>query len=273
MMCEILIKCIDHTHPDNEKDRRGAYKRGDIVLVMEDGHTWGSEENPVTGTKFYILKIPGLEKLTLVDYTKSWYRRIQYSVVASNNSQDRHRIKIEATEFNANTGEGKITKAMAENFLTSWGGTVQSFGDNYVTFDITILNAIKTNKFWHGHYYNLGVAEINYEQGAGVHTIRVDYSGLPDMTPEKKENVKKWISARFNNLIHDPDEYVFTGDIHRSVVIDEFKSDIKWYLERPIVRRKFNFGTVVMNAIEAAGGVYTATQVEMMTYINNKMTE
>ena len=56
-MCEILVKAIDHVHPDPVKDRRGAYKRGDPVLVMPDGHEWGNEERL---PRFIVLKIPGL---------------------------------------------------------------------------------------------------------------------------------------------------------------------------------------------------------------------
>ncbi len=56
-MAEILIKAIDATHPDPEKDRCGCYKMGDPVVVMPDGHVWGNEECLPT---FYVFKIPGL---------------------------------------------------------------------------------------------------------------------------------------------------------------------------------------------------------------------
>ena len=36
-MAEFLIKAIDDTHSDPVKDKRGSYKRGDIVQVYEDG--------------------------------------------------------------------------------------------------------------------------------------------------------------------------------------------------------------------------------------------
>ena len=36
-MCEFVIKRIDATNADPEKDIRGCYKRGDIIAVMEDG--------------------------------------------------------------------------------------------------------------------------------------------------------------------------------------------------------------------------------------------
>ncbi len=42
-MAELLIRLKDNTHPDAVKDRM-CYKRGDIVVVMPDGHQWGSAE-------------------------------------------------------------------------------------------------------------------------------------------------------------------------------------------------------------------------------------
>ena len=56
-MTELLIKAIDATHPDPEKDRRGCYKRGDIVQVYEDGRC---TEPPSPDSKMVIVKVPGL---------------------------------------------------------------------------------------------------------------------------------------------------------------------------------------------------------------------
>lgn len=56
-MAEILIKAIDATHPDPEKDRRGCYKRGMPVVVMPDGHQWGKDERL---PKFVVIKLPGV---------------------------------------------------------------------------------------------------------------------------------------------------------------------------------------------------------------------
>jgi hypothetical protein len=55
-MAELLIKARDATHADAEKDRRGCYKRGDVVVVMDDGHEWGAKEGP---PNFVRLRIPG----------------------------------------------------------------------------------------------------------------------------------------------------------------------------------------------------------------------
>jgi len=69
-VCELLIKAKDHTHPDPTKDRRGAYKRGMVGAVCEDGHSWGRLESKqqwiaegndpaLWHDKTVIVKIPG----------------------------------------------------------------------------------------------------------------------------------------------------------------------------------------------------------------------
>lgn len=56
-MAEILIKAVDATHSDPDKDRRGCYKQGMPVVVQPDGHQWGSAEGL---PNFVILKLPGI---------------------------------------------------------------------------------------------------------------------------------------------------------------------------------------------------------------------
>lgn len=54
-MAELLIKAIDATNPNPEKDIRGCYKRGMIVEIRPDNCGYGSSEGlPL----FYKIKIP-----------------------------------------------------------------------------------------------------------------------------------------------------------------------------------------------------------------------
>lgn len=69
-MAELLIKAVDATHADPEKDVRGCYKRGDIVLAMPDGHEWGAKEGLPT---FVIVKVPGLNHTKVQAYLDSAY--------------------------------------------------------------------------------------------------------------------------------------------------------------------------------------------------------
>lgn len=64
-MAEILVKAVNATHSDTDKDRSGCYKRGMPVIIMPDGHSWGGEERL---PKFILIKVPGIS----VDLVKKY---------------------------------------------------------------------------------------------------------------------------------------------------------------------------------------------------------
>jgi hypothetical protein len=61
-MAELLLKARNAQHADPDIDRHGCYKRGDIVVVMPDGHQWGTKEGL---PNFVKIKIPGLNHETV----------------------------------------------------------------------------------------------------------------------------------------------------------------------------------------------------------------
>jgi hypothetical protein len=68
-MAEILIKAVDAHHPDPAVDERGCYKRGYPVVVMPDGHQWGSAEGLPT---FYVIKLPTVTVEQVQKYIDQW---------------------------------------------------------------------------------------------------------------------------------------------------------------------------------------------------------
>jgi len=68
-MAEILIKAVDATHSNTDKDRRGCYKRGYPVVVMPDGHPWGFEEKL---PKFVVIKVPLISVDKVQKYIEQW---------------------------------------------------------------------------------------------------------------------------------------------------------------------------------------------------------
>ena len=63
---EILIRRNNNTDPTSTTKDQMLYKKGDMVVVMPDGHTWGRMEDPtkhpggVAGCGFVIVKVPGV---------------------------------------------------------------------------------------------------------------------------------------------------------------------------------------------------------------------
>ena len=56
-MARLLVKAVDYTCSDPETDKKAAYKRGDVVVVMPDGHVWGNAEGL---PKFERVDLPGV---------------------------------------------------------------------------------------------------------------------------------------------------------------------------------------------------------------------
>lgn len=56
-MAELLVRVRDKTSPDLYKDVR-LTKRGDVIVVMPDGWTWGSGE--LTNPDWRIVKLPNV---------------------------------------------------------------------------------------------------------------------------------------------------------------------------------------------------------------------
>jgi hypothetical protein len=69
-MAEILLMAINKTHSNPTKDMAGCYKRGDPVMVRDDGYLWSVEESkaPINGGVFVIIKIPGVLRSKVEKY-------------------------------------------------------------------------------------------------------------------------------------------------------------------------------------------------------------
>lgn len=67
-MAEILVRAFDSTHADPKIDLAGCYKRGDLVVVADDGHEWGASERL---PKFWQVRITNVSKAQAEKYTAS----------------------------------------------------------------------------------------------------------------------------------------------------------------------------------------------------------
>jgi guanylate kinase len=69
-VAELLIKAGDAVNTNPTKDARGCYKRGDFVVVFDNGWPWGAEElkAPINGGKFVVIKITDVT----ADQVRAW---------------------------------------------------------------------------------------------------------------------------------------------------------------------------------------------------------
>jgi hypothetical protein len=125
-MCELLVKARNAQHDDPEKDRRGCYKVGHIVVVMDDGHEWGREE---TLPNFVKVKIPGLSADVVRDLIAEQREDDAGVPLTDANGLPqryrRRRWRIRVADIPANirntlltTGEVTVTRAQIRNYVS-----------------------------------------------------------------------------------------------------------------------------------------------------------
>lgn len=57
-MCELLVRIVDKVHPDPYIDANHSTKRGDVIVVRDDGHVWGQAE--ISNPDWIIIKVLGV---------------------------------------------------------------------------------------------------------------------------------------------------------------------------------------------------------------------
>jgi hypothetical protein len=224
------------------------------VVVQPDGHTWGNSECP---PEYVILKIPGVDPSTVVPHTRPWATKVRLDVLSSTPSTDTHTIRVSAVGFNPNSGEGKLTRAKVEGFLLAWGATGVSVADNAVTFDIRIIDAITSTRFW-GELELDGVSfsEQGYTPTTGTHRISLDYSGKVFESAKERTACVRKVQENATLVSHDPAARVIVLDVRRATVRDEFMEEVKRKSEGTILRRRrFRISESLMAEAEAAGGI------------------
>lgn len=258
-MAEFLIKSDSETAAQR-------YWRGDIINVYEDGRI---TEPPASG--MVVVKVPGLDVPTAELQNEEWWFRLGFTILTSDLPNDTFTIKAEATEYNPNSGVGKLTQGKIENFLQKWGATGISFASSAVTFSIKILDAIKSTGFWGGaDVTGLTLNEISYTQATGTHRCRVNYTNSA-LTAQQLKDAIAQVGATF--VSENIGNKTITFDVTRQNVQDQFYADVKRRTEGMIVRRKYHISEAAMTAIEAAGGYVTVSLAEYNTYWKNKLTE
>jgi hypothetical protein len=57
-MVEILVRTKDEYNdlPDLTKYQKGRYFKGDVIVIMPDGHTWSDSERNANNTRIIIMK-------------------------------------------------------------------------------------------------------------------------------------------------------------------------------------------------------------------------
>jgi len=248
----------------NEDKPGFGIKRGDVVEVRANDSPYSSMERL---PDFIIIKIPELLLSAIEEYQTGWNLDIDFEIVNYDAALDGYRIKAFSTNASV-SGKGYLSIQQIENFLLRWNATVLLTSQNEVIFDIWIFNAIKSPVFWdeRPNVDNVVFSE-SYDQGSGIHEITADYSAL-NLNPTY---VERYVRFKADEIIsHSNREIVFT--ITRNNVFSEFKEDIKRKLKKVMIgKRLYYFGSGVVDTVISQGGVITATESELESYIKSKL--
>jgi hypothetical protein len=246
-----------------KQDKPPHYK-GDIVEIRASGTPFGGAEPDA----FVMVEVPDIPMDDFEGYNLAWQREIEFGVVTSDPATDGFRLRLYSST--ANNGLGSIAREDVESFITAWGGSVHSYADNEVVFDITIYDALTAPAFWEIPDIAAQVVftELSYDQATGVHRIQADYSALGN-NPTYVERYAK----RMGLTIVSHSSKVLTYDAERSTVNNAFQKDLKEKARKQVARRRYHIADSVVDTIISNGGTYTTDKATLLNYVKDKVTE
>jgi hypothetical protein len=65
-MAEMLVRLVDKNNHDNPVKHAQLTKRGDVIVIMDDGHPWSPAE--LAGDPWRVVKVPGVPIADLSAY-------------------------------------------------------------------------------------------------------------------------------------------------------------------------------------------------------------
>ena len=258
---ELLVKAISASHSDIGKDRRGCYKKGYPVVVMPDGHEWGSSE---CLPNFVVVKCPEVAVDTARAYIGEWKDDFQYTVVSQSAAQGRYTVRVHELNMSV-SGANKMTAGKVSAYLTKWGGANMSYTDPYYQFDFRLWPAVQSEAFWGRDVSGITFTLVSYNSTSGIGRIQ---AVVPQAT--NPDEIMRKITERGGAMASSTHPtYVF--DIERSDILTRFRADVKMRLEQTYCRRKHYFTEAQVDTVIAAGGTITLTRTQLLNAIKNKL--
>ena len=247
-----------------KQDKPPHYK-GDIIETRASGSPFTSTE----ANAFVLVKVPGEPMKDFKGYNLSWQRELAFKVVSSDTTNDSYRLRLYSTVVD-NNGNGAITKEEINEFIQAWNGTVVDYGDNEVTFDIAIYDALVSPAFWEipNIADKVSFTKKSYDESTGVHRIELDYSNI-DNNPTYVEGYVE----RMGLEIVSHDNKILTYDADRSMVDDVLKKELANTGRKQIARRRYHVSESVVDTIIDNGGTYETDKSTLMDYIKDKVAE
>ena len=271
---EILIKAVDATNPDPEKDLRGCYKKGDPISIKLDGWAEGnpnwhqSKYAQYLGTRLVVVRCPQITVAQAQNYVSQWEKVIGYEVLSSTPANGNYQIRVFGENVSA-TGQNSLTREQIENYLLKWNCTVDSIAPNEVTFTLRLWQALQSAGFWNSDDSGLiGFTLVSYDEQSGDAIVDMNISGV--LAQWTLERIATSVIDNGGSIVNYT-EPVGRFSINRSIVLNKFQSDVKEKIDTTYCRRQFYFNSSDIDIIIAAGGIITLNKNQLLNQINSKL--
>lgn len=270
-MADLLIVARSASHADPEKDRRGCWKKGDIVEVRDSGAPRGAKE----GSPLFVwVECPGVTRAQVEDRMQPWRWRLEWSVVNRSLPQDGWRVSV-ANADAAVSGAGNLTRARIEPWLNRWGAAVQSAAAGAVTFDWSIYAGLQSAGWWDvADLTGVTFSEELYDTTTGLHRVRADYTGHAryQARPDRfARSVVAHLDARGVSIVsHDGGVVVYESQ--RVAVRDAFADTLRGALGT-YRRRRYHISEADVDQILSAGGAVQVTAAQLANRVLDRRAE
>lgn len=256
-MAELLVKAVDAVNSDPDADRAGCFKKGDIVVAMDDGHAWRPSEAPPT---FVIVKCPGLDLATARDRIQRWDYAYEFTILQRSVPLDGWRFKVVNTQMRAdNAGAPKL--AAVQGFFDHWGASYVRLDADGPVFDWKVQDGARSAGFLGTDPASVGVtiSETAYDQSTGWHTFTIDVSSL---TSRQQIQVARRITGLGGEILDASDLSATTYRLPRDRVVAELKDAVQ-SARTPYKIRRYSFAPADVDTVLAAGGGVTVTLAQL----------
>lgn len=116
MPAKLLIKRLDNPVPASG----GKWLRGEVVVVVETTHVWGSGEVPSDTGTFVEFEVTDKTVAEMNQYLETYNRPIDMTVIAGPDPQGFRRINCRNNNTNVSGTRGGWTTETTDNIITEW---------------------------------------------------------------------------------------------------------------------------------------------------------
>jgi hypothetical protein len=261
-MAEVLFKAR------NQSGKLRCSQIGDLCLVGDNGHTWGTKE---ALPRFVRVICTSFTKAQLLPYREKWFDNFDYTVLNANPNNATYEVRVFNTTDNA-SHDIPITLSKVENYLTSWGCTGIAVNEpRSVDFTVSLWNMVRSDGFWSRENIDdfISFTLQNYDSGTGVGRI---LAVTPDGWQNNHSIVIDKIEERGGTIVSAVyPNYIF--DIERSDILSSFKADVKRRLEQLYRKYRYYIEPSVVAYIVSQGGTITVNETQFWNYLKDKLND